>query len=324
METTTSKGDLDPVDKGVRQFVDALNEGYAAYPDLDSLPIERRREIAEEVRRAWREAGPIMHETRDFEVCGVRLRLHRPTANKGLPVLIYLHGGGWMFFSNDTHDRLMREYAAAAGVAVIGVEYSLSPKAKFPTALNEIDTVIDWLLSYGGGLGLDPFSMAIGGDSAGANLALSTALIRRDEGKRLPDALVLNYGAFDPEHTDSYDLYGGPQFPLNGTEMDMFWANYVADPAQLSDPRVAPLRADLNDLPPVFLAIAECDILTDCNHAVAEKLVAAGVPVMARTYPGTTHSFLEAMSVAEPARQAIAEQAAWIKEQLTDGTELDR
>ena len=324
MGTNATKGmpDLqkaDPVDSGVRKFVDALTEGYGAYPDLDTMPLHRRRAIAEQLRKSWREAGPDMQRTRDFTAAGVKVRLHTPVDRTDLPVLVYIHGGGWMFFSNDTHDRLMREYAAGAEVAVLGIEYSLSPEAKFPTALEEIDAVLAWLAEDGEALGLDSSRIAIGGDSAGANLAISTCIRRRDRGDTLPSAMVLNYGAFAPEHTDSYERFGGPEFPLDIDEMDMFWENYVSDPALLSNPLVAPLHAKLDNLPPAFLAIAQFDILTDCNVAMAQKLADAGVPVLARTYPGTTHSFLEAMSVAQPARQAIADQAQWLRERLNAG-----
>jgi acetyl esterase len=152
----------------------------------------------------------------------------------------------------------------------------------------------------------------IGGDSAGANLSVATCLLRRDAGRSLPAAMILNYGAFAPEHTPSYARFGQGDYSLEADEMDIFWDNYVADPAQLANPLVAPLRADLTALPPAFLAIAECDILADCNHSFAARLTEAGVAVKSQVYAGATHSFLEAMSIAPLASRALDDQAAWI------------
>ncbi len=307
---------FDPIETGNRQFVEAINSGYARYPDFDQLPLSNQREIAEGIRREWRADGPEMAETRDFAVEGIRVRLHRPTEDEPLPVLIYIHGGGWMYFSNDTHDRLMREYAAGAGIAVIGIEYSRSPEAKFPVALNEVATVQRWLAENASDCALDTDRVAIGGDSAGANLAMSACLLARAEERLLPQALLLNYGAFSPEPMPSYEKYGGALYSLNPEEMDTFWTNYVDDPAQLNNPLVAPVDADLKGFPPAFLAIAECDILADCNQVLADRFEAAGINTTARTYAGTTHSFLEAMMVSEIARKAIKEQSDWLAKVL--------
>ena len=293
-----------------------MNAAYDAHGV--ARDIAQRRRIAELVRESWRAGGPQMAQTREMDVSGVRLRLHRPTMERGLPVMLYVHGGGWVLFSLDTHDRLMREYAARAGIAVLGIDYSLSPEAKFPVALGEVKTVLDWLEANAASLGLDPSRILIGGDSAGANLAVAACLKRRDRGARKLAGMMLSYGAFDPAVTASYDLYSGPEYMLQAQEMDAFWAAYTQTPEQLSDPLVAPLRADLHDLPPTFLAIAECDILADSNRAFAAKLRQAGTPVEDVIYQGATHSFLEAMSIAPLAVRAIDDQARWIGERCSE------
>lgn len=300
------------IDVQVREFARRLNEAYAAHgPARD---VADRRRIAESVRETWRSGGPEMVESRDVTVAGVRLRLHRPSAAQDCPVMLYIHGGGWVLFSVDTHDRLMREYASRAGVAVLGIDYSLSPEAKFPVALNEVCAALDWIEAGGAGPGVDAGRILIGGDSAGANLAVAACLKRRDDGRAPLAGMMLSYGAFDPAPTDSYGLYSGPDYTLEALEMDAFWAAYTDDPAQLDDPLVAPLRADLHNLPPAFVAIAECDILADSNRAFAAKLRQAGVPVEDVTYAGATHSFLEAVSIAPLAAQALDDQARWIAE----------
>ena len=306
----------DIADADIRRFVDAVNAAYVEHAAPAGASMAVRREVAERVRRPWREGGPIMAETREMDMDGVRLRLHRPVADAKLPVMLYIHGGGWTLFSIDTHDRLMREYAARAGVAVLGIDYSLSPESKFPVALEQCAAALDWIVAEAGALNLDAKRVLIGGDSAGANLSVATCLLQRQRGHPLPTAMLLNYGAFAPERTPSYSRFGAGDYSLESDEMDAFWAAYVDGPEQLANPLVAPLRADLAGLPPAFLAIAECDILADCNDAFARKLEEAGVPARAVTYAGATHSFLEAVSIAPLASRAIDEQAAWIRDSL--------
>lgn len=305
---STSAGAIDPQ---IREFVRLLNEAYAAHGD--ARDVAHRREIAELVRAPWRSGGPEMAETREMEVGGVRLRLHRPVARMDSPVMLYIHGGGWVLFSIDSHDRLMREYASRAEIAVLGIDYSLAPEAKYPVAVDEVCAALTWIEEHGRGLGLDPSRIFVGGDSAGANLSVAASLKRREAGLAPLAGMVLSYGAFDPAQTASYDLYGGPDNILNGAEMDAFWEAYTDHPDQLRDPLVAPLRADLRGLPPAFVAIAECDILADANRAFAAKLRLAGVPVEEVTYRGATHSFLEAVSIAPLASRALDDQARWLR-----------
>lgn len=304
----------DMADPDIRRFVDAINAAYAEHGAPADASMATRRAVAERVRRPWREGGPIMAESREMDMGGVRLRLHRPVADEKLPVLLYIHGGGWTLFSIDTHDRLMREYASRAEIAVLGIDYSLSPESKFPVALEECAAALDWIASQADALNLDADRVLIGGDSAGANLSVATCLLQRQRGRPLPAAMLLNYGAFAPEHAPSYARFGAGDYSLEADEMDAFWASYVDGSDQLADPLVAPLRADLTGLPPAFLAIAECDILADCNDAFARKLEEADVATRAVTYRGATHSFLEAVSIAPLAGRALDEQAAWIRD----------
>lgn len=304
----------DMADPDIRRFVDAINAAYVEHAAPAGASMAMRRRVAERVRKPWREGGPIMAESREMDMGGVRLRLHRPIADAKLPVMLYVHGGGWTLFSIDTHDRLIREYAARAQIAVLGIDYSLSPESKFPVALEECAAALDWIGAQADALNLDARRVLIGGDSAGANLSVATCLLQRQRGRPLPTAMLLNYGAFAPERTASYARFGAGDYLLESDEMDAFWASYVDGTEQFADPLVAPLRADLTGLPPAFLAIAECDILADCNHECANKLEEAGVPTRAVTYKGATHSFLEAVSIAPLAGRALDEQAAWIRD----------
>jgi acetyl esterase len=307
----------DELDPDIRRFVTAVQRSYARYPDFDSLPLPERRKAAEEVRAPWRTGGPHMRHTVDTAIDGVRARIHIPGDAASLGAMLYLHGGGWTMFSIDTHDRLMREYAQRSGAIVVGIDYSLSPEAKFPLALNEVVASIDWLRAEGASYGIDPTRLAIGGDSAGANLAVAAALRLRGRDRVPLLAMLLNYGAFTTERSASFERYGGPRYMLTAEEMQYFWSNYTSKPAELRDPLVVPYRADLRGLPPAFLCIAGCDILADGNRAMAARLAAAQVPCEVHFYQGATHSFLEAVSIAPLAERALADAARWLRERLT-------
>lgn len=301
------------LDPDIRIFHARTSADYARLSGGDPGDLAQRRAVAERVRQPWIEGGPVMAHTETLAVGTTRIRIHRPSEAAMLPALVYLHGGGWMLFSIDTHDRLMREYAARSGCVVVGVDYSLSPEVRFPVALDEIGAVCAWLRDHGAAYGIDATRIALGGDSAGGNLALSSALKLRDAGHPV-QALLLNYGAFDNVTRTSHARYDGDAFMLTSSEMAEFWENYLGPSAAAADdPLARPLRADLRDLPPTFLCVAECDILLDENLEMAARLRAAGVAVDARVYPGATHSFLEAVGISALADRAMSEAAGWLK-----------
>ena len=317
--------DLDP---DIRRFIEAVGAAYARYADFDALPWPRKRQIAEEVRAPWAAGGPTMASTTELTVPSgvgpVRLRIHDPSVDRGKPALIYLHGGGWTLFSVDTHDRLMREYAARADVVVIGVDYALSPEAKFPDALTQIISTVRWVRSDGSALDVDPERIALGGDSAGGNLTVAACLALRDAGEpNAVRAMVLNYAAIDFEcSAESHRRYGGEGYMLGSDEMRVFWNNYLRDEADRQNPLARPIRAHLANLPPTFLAIAECDLLAEQSIAMAQKLRAAGVAVRAIVYKGASHSFLEAVSIAAVSERALNETSHWLRETLGRGTQM--
>lgn len=305
------------VDPEIAFFVRSLNESYARIENIGSMTLPERRLLAEEIRTPWRTGGPQMYQTTNIDVAGVRLRIYRPTAETGLPAMLYIHGGGWTLFSIDTHDRLMREYAARAGIIVVGIDYSLSPEAKFPAALDEVYAAVAWMRRQGGAHGIDLDRIAIGGDSAGANLSVATCLLMRDKADQPLAGMVLNYGAYGLEHLPSYGLFDGPEFTLGVEEMDWFWDSYLRADEDRTNPLVAPVGADLSGLPPAFLAVAEYDILADVNYQMAKRFAHYGVAIQVEIYPRATHSFLEAMSISEIANQAIADAAFWLSATLT-------
>lgn len=313
----------DDLDADVRRFIRGIGEAMARQGDAAGATPDERRAFAENARAPWRQGGPQMAETQDLEAPTrhgrVRVRIHRPERGE-LPALVYLHGGGWTVFSIDTHDRVMREYADRAGCCVVGVDYALSPERRFPVALEQVADVVDWLSGSGAALGLDASRLAIGGDSAGANLSVATSLLRRDAGLPPLRGMLLNYGAFVARCSeDSCRRYGGPAYMLGCEEMTGYWRTYVRSDDELQNPLVCPLLARLAGLPPAFLAIAECDILAEQGGEMAGRLRSAGVPVQSVVYRGASHSFIEAMSIAEVSRRALSDASGWLGRVLGAG-----
>jgi acetyl esterase/lipase len=315
--------DLDPE---IRRFIALVGAGFAQYPPLDSLSFPGARRVAELVRAPWAAGGPVMART--FErliptaTGELRARFHEPHEPSPRPALIYLHGGGWTLFSIDTHDRVMREYAARAGIVVVGLDYPLSPEVRFPLALEQIAAAVLWIGEHGSALGIDPARIAIGGDSAGGNLSMATCLRLRDQGHGMAlTGLLLNYAVFDREcSADAQRRYGGEGYMLASGEMDGFWHNYLGEDAEAAEaPLACPIRAQLEGLPPALLVIPECDLLAEQGVRMAERLRAAGVPVEARIYRGASHSFLEAVSMAALSQRAFDESASWLRSLLETG-----
>lgn len=310
------------IDPEIAEFVVQMKAAWSMHPDLASVSVPEARVIAEQVREPWRKGGPEMHRVLEHQVelssGSLRIRIYYPDARSKFSGLIYMHGGGFTFFSIDTHDRLMREYAAAGEFAVIAVDYPLSPEAKFPHALNLIIELTDWIAINGQLLGIEPDCLAMGGDSAGGNLALATALRLRDTGKtgRIC-ALLLNYGAFGRRCSDEAEaVFGGPDAVLNREEMEYYWSNYLVNAQDSDNPYACPLIADLSNLPPSLLVVAELDILAEDSAKMAKQMEIAGTACEIVVYRGATHSFLEAMSVASVAREAICHSACWIRRRL--------
>lgn len=311
------------IDDEIAEFVRLMREDGARYPDYAISPSPRQREIAESLRKRWTAGGPTMVRREDLAIDGprgrVNLRLLSPSKpDISLPAMIYVHGGGFTSFSMDTHDRVMREYAAGFGGIVVGIDYSLSPEAKFPVALDEVTAAVDWIVDQSGRLAVDTSRLCIGGDSAGANLALSTCLTMRDRGDgHLIKAMLLNYGFFGADLKSASNLrHGGDDALLSNAELQAYIDNYLGDTPHGEHPLAWPILADLHDLPPSFHAIAECDPLVDGDLAMVAKLEAASNEVKSVVYRGATHSFLEAVSISSLARQAFADQCAWLKERF--------
>jgi acetyl esterase/lipase/predicted FMN-binding regulatory protein PaiB len=310
------------LDPDIMRFIDNVRDAGRELTAGRDLSWPERRVVAEQSRLPWQQGGPHMAGTEerlvDTEVGPVRVRIYNPAPGAAKPALVYMHGGGWALFSIDTHDRLMREFAARSGMVVVGVDYALAPEARYPVALNQVVGVVRWLRRHGGELGIDVAKLALGGDSAGGNLSMGAALKLRDAGEGdAVKALLSIYGGFSPDCSPaSRQRYGTPDDMLTSAEVDEFWATYVGTIADRRDPYLVPVLASLRGLPPVFLLVAECDVLTEQNMLMAGCLLEAEVAVKLKVYPGAPHSFIEAMGVSAVASQAIDDGADWLRKTL--------
>ena len=284
-------------------------------------PFDPQRVINDALAMTMAGGGPAMAESSDRWVAGrgrrILCRLHRPVDEPGLPVLVYFHGGGWVWSSVDTHDRLAREYAAAGRCAVVSVDYALSPEAKFPQALEECAAIVRWLGANGAAWGIDPARIALAGDSAGGNLALATSLVLRDTGGPALRGILALYPVCDADFgRPSYRAYGAGAYFLTEEKMRFYWSAYARDDADRLNPLAAPLRADLARLPPVLVQLAELDVLHDEGVALAGRLRAAGVETELQEYAGLIHGFARATGRVGKAREAKDRAGEWLRRVL--------
>ncbi|WP_424138274.1 alpha/beta hydrolase [Roseomonas chloroacetimidivorans] len=295
--------------------------GRPAYHQL--TPVEAREAMV--LARAATapppaEVADVMDLRCEGSTGGLPLRLYRPLAStEALPVLLYFHGGGWVIGDLQTHDGLCRHLARASGCTVIAVDYRLAPEHKYPAAVEDAVAAIRWVVGNATALGVDPARLAIGGDSAGANLAAVLGLMAR-EGTVPPIRFqMLLYPALDLGMTqDSYRRVG-EGFLLTTATMAWFRDHYLPEGTPLDDWRVSPLRApDLRGVAPALILTAGHDPLVDEGSAYAERLRAEGVAVEHRHYAGQMHGFLTQGKVLPTANQALDELGVALRRALLE------
>jgi acetyl esterase len=309
---------MDPEMRAARARMDAEAAKYP--PVLPQEPFDAHRLVGDRLSMLWAQGGPAMADSADRWVFArgrrVLCRLHRPRRDSTLPVLVWFHGGGWVWSSIDTHDRLARELATAGEVAVINVDYALSPEARFPQAVHECAAVVRHVAAHAAAWGIDPARIVLGGDSAGGNLALATALALRDGGPA-PAGLLCAYPVTDADFdTPSYHEFA-EGYGLTRSAMRAYWNLYLRDPADRLNPLAAPLRGDLRGLPPTLLQLAELDVLRSDGERMAEALGKAGVAVTLETYVGMLHGFMRLSAAVSTTRAAIGAAGDRLKGRYT-------
>ncbi len=238
---------------------------------------------------------------------GLRIRVYRPDAAGSLPILIYFHGGGWVVGDLESHDHVCRALARRAGAVVISVDYRLAPETPFPGPLDDGEAALRWTASHAAELGGDAARIAVGGDSAGANLAAGLALRIRDGGGPRIAQLLLLYPVTDRNfETVSYREFASG-FGLSRANMQWFWDCYLPGVSGIPDPQAAPLRAaSLKGLPPAFVLTAEFDVLRDEGEAFARRLHKEGVPVRGLRFLGMNHGFIRMAAIFPQADHALS------------------
>jgi acetyl esterase len=299
-----------------------LNELTGSKSLLDGQPLAEARAAARlgvEVV-TWRPPIP-MARVESIEIPGqagpIPARLYTPAAipaSPPAPLLLYFHGGGFVVGDLDTHDGACRFLAAAAGVAVLSIDYRLAPEHPFPAAVEDAWAAFAWTAANAAVLGADPGRIAVGGDSAGGNLAAVTSLLARAGGGAMPAMQLLLYPAVDQVGGQRSRELFAEGFILTKEEIDWFEAQYLPDGAEEDDPRVSVLRApDLTGLPPAYVATAGFDPLRDEGEAYALRMREAGVRVALRRHPGLIHSFANQTAVSRTARGAMLEAAGALR-----------
>jgi acetyl esterase len=294
----------------IQAILDEMNA--APGPPPHEIPVDQARSNhADEAKRFCGEGEPVA-EVRDHMVGEVPVRTFRPEGDGPLPVVVYLHGGGWMMGTLDSYDSLLRTLANASGAIVAGVEYRLAPEHRYPAALEDSLAAIQWLAANADQLGGDGARLAVIGDSAGGNLAAVAA-------RRLRDRIryqVLVYPVIDPVFDTPSYLDFNEGHGLSAASMQRFWRLYL-DGADPQDPDAAPLRAtDLRGVAPAYVLTAEEDVLRDEGEAYAEALREAGVPTELVRWPGTIHGFFRWLAVTPAAREALDAVGARLREAL--------
>jgi acetyl esterase len=303
----------------------AFAEATANPPYLFDLGPAEGRKAVDEVQSGEISKPEIAEEwvtVQGGPTGSVRARIIRPADAEGtLPVIVYIHGAGWVFGNAHTHDRLVRELAVGARAAVVFPEYDLSPEARYPVAIEQNYAVAQWIVREGAANGLDATRIAVAGDSVGGNMSAALTLMAKERGDVPLVQQVLFYpvtdAAFD---TPSYHQFEEGYF-LRRDAMQWFWDQYTTDENQRTEITASPLRAttdQLRGLPPALVITGEADVLRDEGEAYASKLRQADVPVTAVRYQGIIHDFvmLNALRDTHAAEAAINQAVATLRTAL--------
>jgi acetyl esterase len=294
-------------------------------PPTHTLSVADARAYYRDRRSVTQPAPPEVALVRELKMDGpagtIPMRLYRPIgaiANAALPVVVYYHGGGWVIGDLDTHDSLCRALSNESGCAVVSVDYRLGPEHRFPAAVDDALAATRWVREQATALHLDASCLAVGGDSAGGNLAAVVSIAARDSGD-LPIAFqLLIYPATDQHRTAPSHTTNGQGYLLTRDTMDYFSGHYINDPAQYKDWRSSPLlHPDLSKLPPALVLTAGYDPLRDEGAAYAEALTAAGNRASYVCFERQIHGFITMGKVLDEANAAVTMCAAELRHALT-------
>jgi len=315
-----------PPDPELEPAAQAFIEATANPPYLYELPVDEGRRTVDAAQDG--DFPQPSASTRDLSIPGgptgeVAITIYRPSGAVGtLPVVLFTHGAGWVFGGVHTHDRLVRELASRAHAAVVFVSYSLSPEARFPVAIEQVYTTLEWIAQHGAEHDLDPARIAVAGDSVGGNMTAAVTLMAKQRGGPAISGQLLYYPVTDANFdTPSYHQFAEGYW-LRRDAMKWFWDQYIADPAERADILASPLQATLDQLsglPQALVIVDEADVLRDEGEAYAAKLRAAGVDVTSVRYLGIVHDFvmLHALKDTHAAKAATAQGGDFLRAVLS-------
>jgi acetyl esterase len=297
-----------------------LQECGLVAPDRTQAPLSEVRAAQDRIGAFLGEGSTPLRQERDMSLPGpygqVPCRLYLPDDVERPPLLIYAHGGGFMQGSLSSWDAMLRELVRQSGVAALSVDYKLSPEHRFPKAFEEMVAVTRLAAREGTGLGIDPTRLAVGGDSAGGNLALAAALALRDEGERALRFMLLIYGVYSTDSESPSWQRFGQGAGLSQTQMRWIWETYLEKPEQQGDWRAAPILGKLAGLPPAHLIVGSLDPLLDDSHRLAAALEQAGVPHSLTVYEGINHGFIRYGRLIATSRRALGDCAVALRQGL--------
>ena len=322
--TSVSSGDPDMSEKSRRLntriavMLAGMRLVHKEFYNLNISPEANRRIVERDSRLAAGRIKKIFCVTDASVHNGLPVRIYRPSNRVGLPVILYLHGGGWVVGSIESHDNVCRRLADHAQAVAISVGYRLAPENKFPAGLEDVYSALQWAYAEAGSFGGDPHRLAVAGDSAGGNLAAAVCLVARDRGGPTIRFQALAYPAVDAsnQERESYRL-NGKGYYLTGKIIEQVIPLYINKPDDVLDPYVSPLLADdVTGLPPGLVITAQFDPLMSEGEAYAARLFNSGIPCKLHRYDGMIHGFLSFTGLLPQAGQAIGEMANALAEAL--------
>lgn len=291
-------------------------------PNMEAITPREARAGFAAANEQWNTPPIAVRTVRDLTVSGaagpLKARLYCNNESRPASIIIFVHGGGWVVGSIDTHDDLFRRLAIASDCAVLGFDYRLAPEHPFPAPLDDVRATIRFVASGGLGEGFDVDRIALAGESAGANLALAALLDQRDKGDCTVKTAALFFGCYGLDFGNfSYTHFGDGSFGLSLPLMRWFWAQYLGK-ARVG-PLAAPLQADLDGLPPLYLCAAGLDPLLDDTLAMSRRLAETGIAHRLDFHPGVVHGFIQMARELPAATAAINAAARFLTHELQSG-----
>ena len=304
---------LDPQAQAVMEAVAALG-----FPPNHTVSPQEARANGKARARA---PGPEVARVDDRNIPGpdgeVPVRIYTPEGSGPFPVLVWFHGGGWVVGDLESADGVSRHLTVGSGFVVVSVDYRLAPETKFPGPAEDCYAATQWVAQNAASINADAGKIAVGGDSAGGNLAAAVSLMARDRGGLSVGFQLLVYPVTDRDFSTVSYSQNGDDYQLTRDGMIWFWDHYLANAADAANPYAAPLRAqDLEGLPPALVITAEYDPLRDEGEAFAHRLEAAGVPTACTRYDGMIHGFFGMFAAVDKGKQAIEQASAALKSAL--------